>query len=66
MLVSAESLSKLFDVTRGTIRLWAKNGDMPSPHKISGTSRWDADEIRDWIRAGCPERDGETNETEQA
>jgi len=65
LLVSAESLAKLLDVTRSTVRLWAKNGDMPQPHKIGGSSRWDADEIRDWIRAGCPDRDGETNGTQR-
>ena len=65
LLVSAESLAKLFDVSRSTVRQWAKTGDMPQPHKIGGASRWDADEVRDWIREGCPDKDGETNGTQQ-
>ena len=65
LLVSAESLAKLFDVSRSTVRQWARNGDMPMPHKIGGAARWDADKIRDWIRAGCPDRNGETNGTDQ-
>lgn len=65
LLISADALSKLFDVKRATVRRWARNGDMPKPHTIGGSVRWDAHEIREWIYSGCPDRDGETNGTEQ-
>lgn len=61
LLIDAKSLSLLFDVNRATVRRWARNGDMPKPHTIAGSVRWDADQIREWIRKGCPDRDGETN-----
>ncbi len=62
LLVDAQSLALLFDVSRTTVRRWARNGDMPKPHTIAGTVRWDADEVREWIRLGCPDRNGETTE----
>ena len=56
LLVSAEELGHLLGVHRSTIWSWHSSGRLPSPVRIGGTTRWRAEEIRDWIRAGCPSR----------
>lgn len=33
-----------------------KRGLMPRPVRIGHLKRWGLDEIRDWLRAGCPDR----------
>lgn len=59
LLVSADSLAFCLDTDRSTIRRWAKKGTMPAPLKVGGRVLWDAETIREWIRAGCPIASGD-------
>ena len=54
---AADSLAWCCECDPSTIRRWARNGTMPKPLKIGGRVLWDAEEIRQWIRQGCPRCD---------
>ncbi|MDA8922175.1 hypothetical protein N9J30_07760 [Gammaproteobacteria bacterium] len=44
---SDKILARYFNITRKTIWIWAKEGKLPSPHKIgSNTTRWCNKEIK--------------------
>lgn len=54
MLISVDGLASCCECDPSTIRRWASNGTMPTPLKVGGRTLWDAEEIREWIRQGCP------------
>ena len=40
-----------------TWRTWHALGHIPRPVKIGRSTLWRADELQDWVAAGCPGRD---------
>jgi len=56
LLLSVRELGKLLSISTATLWRWEAAGRIPRPVKIGGTTRWRADEIRQWIEAGCPGR----------
>ena len=54
MLLSAENLAKMLDVSVRTLWRLRSSGKLPRPVKIGGSVRWRADEVREWIAEGCP------------
>jgi predicted DNA-binding transcriptional regulator AlpA len=42
-----------------TCTLWRllSAGKLPTPVRIGGSTRWRRDEVREWIRNGCPTPD---------
>lgn len=46
-----KTLAKYFDTSRSTIWLWARNGKLPKPEKLStGTTRWDNRKIKEFVQ----------------
>ena len=56
LLISAAELGKLLGVNKSTVWSWHSSGRVPQPVRIGGATRWRAEEIRQWIDAGCPAR----------
>jgi predicted DNA-binding transcriptional regulator AlpA len=56
-LVGAEGAAKSCSVSVATWHRWNSAGRCPAPVRIgAGTVRWRLDELREWIRVGCPDR----------
>ncbi len=57
LAVSAEQLASLFGLSVRTIRQMDASGRLPRPVRLSRNSvRWVLEEIREWLRAGSPDR----------
>ena len=55
-LLKAEQLGFVLNVSETQVRRLDKAGLVPKPLKIGGSVRWDPEDIREWIQAGCPDR----------
>ena len=56
LLINSNALSKLLNLSQGTIYNMEKEGRMPVAIRVGKAVRWSLDEIKAWIAAGCPER----------
>ncbi len=56
LAVDAKGMTKLLPVSLRTIRSWDCAGLLPEPCRIGGRVMWDVDEVREWIKAGTPDR----------
>ncbi len=54
LLLSATNLADLLQVSKRTLWRLRSAGKLPRPVQLGGSVRWNADEIRQWIAAGCP------------
>jgi len=56
LALPAAEVAKLLGIS--TRHLWSLNssGRLPQPVRFGRAVRWRADEIRDWLAAGAPER----------
>jgi len=61
LLMSAEKLALLLDVSVRTLWRLRSAGKLPRPVKIGGCVRWRLAEIRAWIAAGCPHAEKKRN-----
>lgn len=43
-------------VSEETWRSWDKAGIVPAPLRLGGRVMWNAEEIKTWVKAGCPGR----------
>lgn len=57
MAVDAEGLSQLTPFGVRTVRMMDAAGKLPMPIRVGGRVLWLVDEIRDWLRAGAPDRE---------
>lgn len=49
LYLSDRQVAERYSVTRNTIWTWSREGDFPTPHKLSERcSRWRLDEIEAW------------------
>jgi len=55
-LLSAEDLADRFGVAPSTIRRQTAAGKFPQPVRVGRRILWRSDEVRAWIREGCPPR----------
>ncbi|MFT6218551.1 MAG: putative DNA-binding transcriptional regulator AlpA [Cycloclasticus pugetii] len=46
--VSVTTLAAWYDVTKATIWRWSKEGVLPSPIKIMGSTRWSVAKLNEW------------------
>jgi prophage regulatory protein len=53
-LLDVRAVAGLLGVSGRHVYRLADSGRMPRPMKLGGAVRWDRDEIRRWIDAGCP------------
>jgi predicted DNA-binding transcriptional regulator AlpA len=56
LLISANELAKMLDVSSRTV--WRMNATemLPQPVKLNRSVRWVLSEVADWIEQGCPTR----------
>lgn len=57
LLVSARTAASLCSKSLRTWRTWDSQGLIPRPVRIGRSTLWRADELREWIAAGCPGRE---------
>ena len=53
VLISAEELAKLMQVSERTLWRLLSAGKVPQPVRIGRNTRWRYAEIREWIEKGC-------------
>jgi predicted DNA-binding transcriptional regulator AlpA len=54
MMVTAEEVAKMLNVSARTVWRIRSAGALPPPVKLGVCVRWPVDAIRRWIEAGCP------------
>jgi predicted DNA-binding transcriptional regulator AlpA len=53
-LITVGQLAKMLQTSVRTVWRLRSAGQMIEPIKIGGNTRWRLDQVRDWIRDGCP------------
>jgi predicted DNA-binding transcriptional regulator AlpA len=53
-LVSGRQAAKLIGKSLRTWRSWDSGGKIPRPVRIGRSTLWRAEELREWVAAGCP------------
>lgn len=56
LLLTVEQTAKALGVGVRTLYTLDGAGKIPAPVRVGGRKRWDAEELRAWIRAECPTR----------
>lgn len=56
LLLTAKQSASLCGKSLRTWRTWDSAGWIPRPIRIGRSTLWRADELRDWVSAGCPRR----------
>ncbi len=56
LLVTAKQAAEMCGKSLRTWRSWDSAGWIPRPIRIGRSTLWRADELRDWVTAGCPRR----------
>jgi prophage regulatory protein len=56
LLLRAPDAAALCGISLRTWRSWDAAGKIPQPVRIGRSTLWRAEEIRQWIAAGCPRR----------
>lgn len=57
LLLTAKQAAAICGKSLRTWRTWDSAGWIPQPVRIGRSTLWRADELRDWVAAGCPRRD---------
>jgi len=56
LAVGAQQLGRLLGLSKRTIHRRDSSGHLPRPVRIGRAKRYLVDEIREWLRAGSPDR----------
>ncbi len=56
LLVVARRAASMCGKSLRTWRTWDAAGLIPRPVRIGRSTLWRADELREWVAAGCPRR----------
>jgi predicted DNA-binding transcriptional regulator AlpA len=56
LLLTAKEAAATCGKSVRTWRTWDAAGKIPQPVRIGRSTLWRADELRDWVAAGCPSR----------
>ncbi len=62
LLITAEELAGLLNLSKRTLWRLRSAGDLPKPVKLGNSVRWIRDEIKKWIEAGCPSPQAREND----
>jgi len=57
LLVGADVVARMMGVSQRTVWRLLSAGKLIEPLRIGGSTRWRADELRQWIADGCPNGD---------
>ncbi len=56
LLMDSEQLAEELAISKRTLWRWLASGKIPRPVIDGKVKRWCRDEIRAWVRHGCPVR----------
>ena len=56
LLLTAKQAAAMCSKSLRTWRTWDAAGWIPRPVRIGRSTLWRADELREWVAAGCPRR----------
>lgn len=56
LLLSAEKVAELLDISVRTLWRLRAAGKLPAPVRLGGSVRWRAQEVAVWIEKGCPDQ----------
>ena len=56
LLLTAKQAASICGKSLRTWRTWDAAGWIPRPVRIGRSTLWRADELREWVTAGCPRR----------
>ena len=56
LLLTTRAAAAICSKSLRTWRTWDSAGWIPRPVRIGRSTLWRADELREWIAAGCPRR----------
>jgi predicted DNA-binding transcriptional regulator AlpA len=56
LLITARRAAAICGKSLRTWRTWDSAGWIPQPVRIGRSTLWRADELREWVNAGCPRR----------
>lgn len=56
LLLTARQSASACGKSLRTWRTWDSAGWIPKPVRIGRSTLWRANELRDWVQAGCPRR----------
>lgn len=56
LLVSAYEAAEMLGISRSTLYDFNQRGIIPLPVHLGRRTLWRADELRQWVEAGCPGR----------
>ena len=54
LLLRAQELARLLNISLRTLWRLHSAGALPRPLRLGAAVRWRADDIKQWIAAGCP------------
>ncbi len=57
LALPAADVAKLLGISQRHLHTLNASGRLPRPIRLGRSVRWRADELRDWLDAGCPARD---------
>ena len=57
LALPAADVAKLLDISERHLHTLNSSGRLPRPVRLGRSVRWCADELRDWLVAGAPDRD---------
>ena len=61
LLITAEELAGLLNLSKRTLWRMRSAGSMPQPVKLGNSVRWVRVEILNWLKAGCPKSKAREN-----
>jgi predicted DNA-binding transcriptional regulator AlpA len=57
LLLTSRQAARACGMSRSSWYKLYSTGKVPRPVKIGKLARWRREELRDWVKAGCPRRD---------
>lgn len=54
LLLTADSLARQLQISKRSLQRLRSAGKLPKPVSLGGSVRWVAEEIVQWVKAGCP------------
>lgn len=54
LLIDAKEAARLLSLSKSTLYSCLSAGMLPKPVRLGRSVRWSLEELRDWVRAGCP------------
>lgn len=53
-LLTADDVAALLNVSERTLWRLLSAGKVPKPVRIGRSTRWRAEDVREWVQKGCP------------